>query len=211
MSRNSSRHSPSAVTLRQNPVIRADGTGTVPATLNLRTRSEMGRTRITVGRLRGLLNAAILTPLCLMAARLVTRTGNPAFVVSDQVASGVGSSSGGDEGPCPKSRRGLPGGDHVAASGCSAEEFDQAVEDLELGLARLETLAESSGTGFALGDGLLRGGDHRAEFWRRCVHRSQPYGRSKRTPSQPAQRNSGGEGRVRGGRLSSADRQNTWL
>lgn len=39
---------------------------------------ETGRTRITVGRFRGLLNEAKLTPLCLMAARLVTRTGNPA-------------------------------------------------------------------------------------------------------------------------------------
>jgi len=41
VSRNSSRHSPCAVTLRQNPAIRADGTGTVPATLNLRTRSQV--------------------------------------------------------------------------------------------------------------------------------------------------------------------------
>jgi hypothetical protein len=39
-SRNSSRHSPSAVTLPQEPANRADGTGTVPATLNSRTRSK---------------------------------------------------------------------------------------------------------------------------------------------------------------------------
>jgi len=51
----------------------------------------------------------------------------------------------------------LPGGDHVAAFGCGAEKLDQAVEDLELGLHRVETLAELSGAGFALGDGLLRG------------------------------------------------------
>jgi hypothetical protein len=38
VSRHSSRHSPSAVTLRQNPANRADGTGTVPATLNIRAR-----------------------------------------------------------------------------------------------------------------------------------------------------------------------------
>ncbi len=80
----------------------------------------MGRSRNTVSRFRSSLNEAKRTPFCLTDARLVTRTGNPAFVVSDQVATSVGSSSGGDEGPCPKSRRGVPGGDHVAASGCSA-------------------------------------------------------------------------------------------
>jgi len=60
---------------------------------------------------------------------------------------------------------GLPGGDHVAARGCGAEEFDKAVEDLELGFHRVETLTELSGAGFALGDGLFPGRDRRGQTW----------------------------------------------